>query len=706
MFTKYLRTFFVLSSLFGILALFASARLPVHAAPNAAPSDDFVITVKTDNAGTSSSTQFTIPTTGGGYNYNVDCDNDSTNEVTAQTGDYTCNYGAAGTYTVRIKDNTGLKTGFPRIYFDDGGDKLKLLTIEQWGTGKWTSMALAFSGCANLAGQASDNPDLSGVTDMNSMFRDATAFNQNISGWDTSNVTAVFGMFFGASSFNQNIGNWNTSNMTNMSFMFNGASSFNQNIGNWDTSNVTNMQAMFFGASAFNQNIGSWDTSNVTNMQGMFAYATSFDQDLGGWNVTALTNATNMFFSMALSTANYDALLNGWDAQALQSNVTFHGGNSTYCNGETARNHMISSDNWSFTDGGKSCPTATPTNTPTYTPTATNTPTRTNTPTTAATHTPTNPPGAVNLALDSNGGSIVGFSSNYGGDWDVTNLIDGSMTSGWSSESSDTTNQYIIVRLANGGTYNINRVRLNPAATGGDDPVNDVKDFEIRVSTSFNPNTFDPNSFDPSSFATVLTETVPQSDALFDYTFPATSAKYVMLFGVNNYGGAYMEAAELEVYSGSPVNIPTNTPTPTSTRTNTPTPTNTVGGPTLTPSQTPTPTNTPTATATKVPTGTHTSTATPTNGCVAKPSKPTLKKPTNNATVTTGKVKFKWTAATCATSYQIVVKNAANKTVFKKTVTVTKATTTNVLPAGNYKWFVSAINSVGKTKSATFTFTK
>ena len=112
---------------------------------NCPPENDFVITVKTDNAGTSTSTQFTIPTTGGEtYNYNVDCNNDGVNEATAQTGDYTCNYAAAGTYTVRIKDNTGLGTGFPRIYFNTGGDRQKLLTIEQWGKGKWTSMDCAF----------------------------------------------------------------------------------------------------------------------------------------------------------------------------------------------------------------------------------------------------------------------------------------------------------------------------------------------------------------------------------------------------------------------------------------------------------------------------------------------------------------------------------------------------------------------------------
>ena len=80
--------------------------------------DDFVITVKTDNPGTSSNTQFTIPTySGETYNYNVDCDNDGLDEATAQTGNYTCSYASAGTYTISIKDNSGAGTGFPRIYF-------------------------------------------------------------------------------------------------------------------------------------------------------------------------------------------------------------------------------------------------------------------------------------------------------------------------------------------------------------------------------------------------------------------------------------------------------------------------------------------------------------------------------------------------------------------------------------------------------------
>ena len=63
--------------------------------------DDFMITVKTDNDGTTNDNQFFIGTTGSGYNYNVDCDNDGTNEATDETGLYTCTYAAPGTYTIR-----------------------------------------------------------------------------------------------------------------------------------------------------------------------------------------------------------------------------------------------------------------------------------------------------------------------------------------------------------------------------------------------------------------------------------------------------------------------------------------------------------------------------------------------------------------------------------------------------------------------------
>jgi surface protein len=471
----------------------------------------FVTTWKTDNPGTSNSTSITIPTTGSGYSYDVDWDNDGRMDEFGVTGNKTHDFGTAGTKTIRIQGD------FPRIYFNNSGDKSKILSVEQWGTNAWTSMNVAFYGANNMVVNAVDTPNLNSATDMRAMFYGATllgggtanwswntsninnmslvfakasSFNEDISGWDTgsvqdmygmfqnattfnqaigswdtssatvmsgmfkdatsfnqpinnwdvsavtimnqydygmfqratsfnqsinswdtskvtsmtymfsgatafnqplgawdtssvnnmddmfyiaasfnqpidswdvSNVTRMFAMFTDATAFNQPLGAWDTSKVTNMMYMFWNAPSFDQNIGSWDTGGVTNMSAMFRGATAFNQPLGSWDTGNVANMSNMFYLATSFNQNIGDWDVSSLNSAAGIFTSVYLSTANYDALLNGWNSQTLKPNVVFHGGGSRYCAASAARANMLSSDNWTITDGGQDCSQAKPT---------------------------------------------------------------------------------------------------------------------------------------------------------------------------------------------------------------------------------------------------------------------------------------------------------------------------------------------------------
>ncbi|MBL4772614.1 MAG: BspA family leucine-rich repeat surface protein [Alcanivoracaceae bacterium] len=133
---------------------------------------DFVIMVKTDNVGESTDTQFTIPINPGvnGYNYSVDCDNNGVFEAELINSSYTCNYLNAGTYKVRIVHDPLSQLGFPSMFYNNSGDVLKLLAIEQWGDGVWTNMTGAFFGANNLEIRAKDNPNFSLIIDMMDMF--------------------------------------------------------------------------------------------------------------------------------------------------------------------------------------------------------------------------------------------------------------------------------------------------------------------------------------------------------------------------------------------------------------------------------------------------------------------------------------------------------------------------------------------------------
>ena len=69
-------------------------------------------------------------------------------------------------------------------------------------------MASAFEGASNLIYNATDAPDLSGATSTAKMFRLASQFDGDISGWDVSSVTDMRAMFQNASAFDQNLGRW------------------------------------------------------------------------------------------------------------------------------------------------------------------------------------------------------------------------------------------------------------------------------------------------------------------------------------------------------------------------------------------------------------------------------------------------------------------------------------------------------------------
>jgi len=103
------------------------------------------------------------------------------------------------------------------------------------------------------------------------------------------------------------IDDWNTSKVTNMNAMFYEASAFNQDISGWDVSKVTNMNAMFYNASAFNPDISGWDVGNVKNMRSMFNKASAFNQNISEWDVR---NVIDAYFFGADSPLCTDASVN------------------------------------------------------------------------------------------------------------------------------------------------------------------------------------------------------------------------------------------------------------------------------------------------------------------------------------------------------------------------------------------------------------
>ncbi len=167
-------------------------------------------------------------------------------------------------------------------------------------------------------------------------------------------------MFFGATSFNGDVSGWSFPNVTNMLAMFSGATSFNGNVSNWSFPNVTSMREMFYQATSFNGDVSGWSFPNVTNMVAMFSRATSFNQSLGAWDISSVTNMRFMLDNSGLSTANYDATLNGWatlDASEtkIPTGISLGASGLNYCNGETARNTLTNTYNWTITDAGKLC---------------------------------------------------------------------------------------------------------------------------------------------------------------------------------------------------------------------------------------------------------------------------------------------------------------------------------------------------------------
>ena len=225
------------------------------------------------------------------------------------------------------------------------------------------------------------------VTDMSSMFQNASVFDQDLSSWNVLNASVAPGNSTPPTDFDTNAtawvlsrpiwgsdgtsilypltntatdptsANWRTANptyqfianvgivmpagspITSMLEMFKSTTLNDPDISTWDVSTVTDMSSMFFNADVFNQPLSSWDVSNVTNMQSMFGYTDAFNQDISSWDVSSVINMIQMF--EAATAFNNGGVALNWGtgtANVTSMNRMFYG-----ATGATVFNQDISS---------------------------------------------------------------------------------------------------------------------------------------------------------------------------------------------------------------------------------------------------------------------------------------------------------------------------------------------------------------------------
>ncbi|NNC84029.1 MAG: BspA family leucine-rich repeat surface protein [Flavobacteriales bacterium] len=288
--------------------------------------DDFVTTWTTTNEGASDDQSITIPTHfAQDYNYHVDWNNDGIYDEIGVTGDVTHDFGAPGTYTIRIGGD------FPTIYFDGAyighsGDEKKLVSIDQWGSNVWTTFESAFKGCENMNITATDAPDLSMVFDMSYMFENCTSLDCNLNAWDVSTVYDMTGMFQEASAFNSDLDQWDVSGVHHMAYMFASADAFNGDISTWDVSSLQDAEGMFMVAASFNNDISAWNTASLTDVRFMFQGAEMFEQNIGDWDVSNVQDFTAMFSGAV----EFDSPLYYWDMSSAQVLTSMFSGASNF----------------------------------------------------------------------------------------------------------------------------------------------------------------------------------------------------------------------------------------------------------------------------------------------------------------------------------------------------------------------------------------
>ena len=276
-----------------------------------------IFSVKTDNAGTSSTNQFTIPTTGTGYLYDIETSDGQT--ITGLTGGTTITFPSAGTYDVYISGS------FPQFYFNNTGDRLKLIDLKNFGIYALGSLSQlnAFYGCSNMVISATDIGHFENVTNFTSTWRGCSSLT-SFPLLDTSYGTSFSAAWFSCSSLTS-FPLLDTSNGTNFTYAWSNCSSLTS-FPVIDTSSGTNFSFAWISCSSL----------------------TSFPANAFDTNIAS--NYASSFTSTKLSTQSIDDILVSLDTSGVL-NGTFNqsgGGNLPSAVGLAAKANLISKG-WTIT---------------------------------------------------------------------------------------------------------------------------------------------------------------------------------------------------------------------------------------------------------------------------------------------------------------------------------------------------------------------
>jgi hypothetical protein len=311
----------------------------------------FKFKVKTDNSGISSNNQFILPLrVGQTYNFDINWGDGIVETIISNTS-ITHTYALIGTYEISITEN--IVGGFPAIYFNNTGDKLKIIDLTEWGTNKWLSFEGAFYGCSNMIISAIDHN--TAVTQYVELFNNAWRVCSSLTSFPLLNTSAAinFNATWRDCSSLISFPLLNTYNVTTFDSSWQNCTGLT-NFPLLNSSKVTSFTNSWYNCNKLTS-FPLLDSSKVTSFYCAWYNCTSLTV-FPLLNMSKMLNGTGAFTSVILNSTSYSDILENLFLTNTNVGVSFNAGNNSkyYPRAAADRTILVSMRNWTITDGGQS----------------------------------------------------------------------------------------------------------------------------------------------------------------------------------------------------------------------------------------------------------------------------------------------------------------------------------------------------------------